>query len=129
MEDKIYIRFNNPIPGNSAAPDGPVKKAIKNNIVKTLTTIIPRANPDFEHLLDQVEFWKIEYNKRENATWREIGFNKDEISIVAMPLVDNYGFWTDNHLTLDDYDRFDPTPITKDVFEKDWTEFERNMKK
>ena len=125
MDEKVYIKFNDP-KGEPSTPPGRLKRTIENPVVKILTTIIPKANPDFEHLLHKVDYWKIEYNKTENATWREIGFDKDGVSIVAMPLGDNYGFWTDNDLTLDDYESFDPTPITKDEFDNDWTNFEES---
>ena len=129
MDDKIYIKFADPKPENPQPPDGPVKKAVKYAIIKILTTIIPKANPDFDHLLDTVDFWKIEFDKKENCTWREIGFDKDGVSIVAMPLGKNYGYWTDNHLTLEDYEHFNPAPITANEFDSDWTEFEKKNEK
>ena len=129
MDDKIYIRFEGPKPEKPLPLDSPVKKAVKNAIIKILTTIIPKANPDFEDLLDNVAYWKIEFNKEENWTWREIGFDQNGDSIVAMPLGNNYGFWTDNHLTLEDYKNFSPTIIEANEFEKDWTELEMKNKK
>lgn len=128
MDDKVYIKLKNP-KGEPSPPSGLLKRTIVNAVVKIVTTIISKANPDFEHLLDKVDYWKIEFNKTENATWREIGFDKDGVSIVAMPLGDNYGFWTDNQLTLDDYESFDPKLITKDEFDNDWTVFEKGIKK
>jgi hypothetical protein len=129
MNDNVYIRFDDPKPEKPLPLDGPVKKAVKNAIIKMLTTIIPKANPGFEDLLDNVEYWKIEFNKEENWTWREIGFDKNGNSIVAMPLGNNYGYWSDSHLTLDDYEHFNPTTITADEFENDWTEFEKKNEK
>jgi hypothetical protein len=128
MDDKVYIKFNDP-KGEPSPQQGRLKRTIENAAVKILTTIIPKANPDFEHLLDKVDYWKIEFSKTQNATWREIGFAKDGVSIVAMPFEDNYGFWTDNQLTLDDYETFDPTLITKDEFDNDWTDFEKKNEK
>jgi hypothetical protein len=125
MENKVYIRFDDPKSDIELPSESLFTKAIKNVIVKILTTIIPKANPDFEDLLDNVDYWKIEFNKEENWTKREIGFDKKGNSIVAMPLGKNYGFWSDNHLTLDDYEHFNPTIITSEEFDNDWTEFEK----
>ncbi len=124
MDDKVYIKFKDP-KGESSRPSGQLKGTVEKAMVKILTEIIPKANPDFEHRLEEVDSWKIEYNKTDNTTWREIGFDKDGNPIVAMPLGDNYGFWTDNQLTMDDYRNFDPTPITEDEFNYDWTEFQK----
>lgn len=63
-----------------------------------------------------------------NTTWREIGFDKNGISIVAMPFENNYGFWVDNNLTLKNYAKFNPKKIMADEFLKDWVEFENKMK-
>ncbi len=116
MDHKIYIRFDAPKPEKSLPSNGPLKKVVKNTFTKILTMLIPKANPDFEHLLNQVDFWKIEFDKIENLIWREIGFDKDGVSIVAMPLGKNYGYWVDNHLTLDDYRHFDSTNISVEEF-------------
>ena len=124
MDEFVYIRFKKP-KGVSPPQSGQLIRTIENAVVKILSTIIPKANPDFEHLLEKVDYWKIEFNNDENVTWREIGFDKDGVSIVAMPLAKNYGYWTDNHLTLSDYENFDSTPLTVDEFKNDWTEFEK----
>ncbi|MBC6993506.1 hypothetical protein QWY85_16235 [Neolewinella lacunae] len=128
MNDKVYIKIDAP-KGKPSPPPERLKRTMENAVVKILTTIIPKANPDFEHLLDKVDHWKIEFDKTENAAWREIGFDKDGVSIVAMPLGDNYGFWTDNQLTMDDYENFDPKLITKEEFDSDWTDFEKKNQK
>ncbi|MTI29650.1 hypothetical protein [Xanthovirga aplysinae] len=128
MEDRIYISFNNPKKKTSTHPK-PFQKIIENAVVKIISTIIPIANPDFDQILEKVDFWKIEFNKKKNATWREIGFDKKGNSIVAMPLGNNYGYWTDNQLALEDYKNFNPTTITSDEFEKDWKNFVRRIEK
>src|SRR5690606_18438876 len=107
-------------------PSKGLKKVIESTVVKIISTIIPKANPDFEHLLHKVDYWEIEYNKKENTTWREIGFDKFGNPIAIMPFGDNYGFWTDNQLTLDDYQDFEPITITADEFEKNCTAFEKS---
>ncbi len=43
-----------------------------------------------------------------------------------MPWRRNYGYWIDNNLLLKDFQLlFDSVEITKDEFEKLWTQFER----
>lgn len=124
MNDKLYIKFDNPKKESSPQTER-LKKRVENIVTKVVSTIIPKANPDFEHLIEKVDYWKIEYNTKENATWREIGFDKNGNSILAMPFGNNYGFWVDNQLTLDDYQSFNPTLINADDFENDWIDFEK----
>ncbi len=83
-----------------------------------ISAIIPRANPDFENSIEKVDFWKIEFNSIKNYTEKEIGFNNNGELIVAMPMGNNYGYWTDNNLTLEEIKhlilvRFQVTNLTK----------------
>tara|TARA_R110001592_G_scaffold9723_2_gene51440 strand:+ start:2491 stop:2814 length:324 start_codon:yes stop_codon:yes gene_type:complete len=107
MEEFNYIKFKHP-------KSEPVTESsrFENAVVEILSTILPKANPDFDKLIDQVDYWLVEYNRTENAVWREIGFDKNDQSIVAMPLGKNYGYWTDNNLTLDDFEAFGVTAIS-----------------
>ena len=123
MEKRVYIRFDDPRPAVPLPPDGAVKKAVKSIILKILARIIPKSNPDFEELIDQVAYWKVEFDTQERQTCREIGFDKDGNSIVAMPLGNNYGYWTDNHLALEDYAHFKNVNISTEEFMNDWNEF------
>ena len=124
MDEFNYIKFKYP-------KSEPVAESsrFENAVVKILSTILPKANPDFDKLIDKVDYWLVEYNRTENAAWREIGFDKNDHSIVAMPLGKNYGYWTDNNLTFDDFETFGVTAITKDKFENEWTEFEKRKEK
>ena len=124
MDEFIYIKFKGP-------KSEPVAESnrIENAVVKILSTILPKANPDFDKLIDQVDYWLVEYNRTENAALREIGFDKNGHSIVAMPLGKNYGYWTDNNLTLVDFEAFGVTAIAQDEFENEWTEFEKRKEK
>lgn len=124
MNDRIYFRVENPKEPKHLK-DGPAKRLMKNVITKILTSVLPKANPDFDHLIDSVEYWKIEFDTRENVAWKEIGFDIDDRSIVAMPFGNNYGFWCDSQLTLEDYENLNSTPISPEEFENDWTEFRR----
>jgi hypothetical protein len=123
MGDRMYIQFADPKGKPSAAP-GRLQSMIDNVVEvfgKALKAIIPKANPDFDNLIVQkVECWKVEFDLENNETSREIGLDSDGNPIVAMPLGNNYGLWTDNNLTLEDYESFNPTRITAGNFEKDW---------
>ncbi|WP_430466804.1 hypothetical protein [Winogradskyella ouciana] len=128
MENKIYIEFEHP-KGSSFPESNKFQKLIENTLDKILTAILPNGNPDFDHLIEEVKFWRVEYDVNENTTWREIGLDKNRKPIVAMPLAENYGFWTDNNLELDDYKNFDPQPIDSAEFQLDWNNFKAKMKK
>lgn len=127
MTDKIYIKFESPILNDSQTKDNAILKILKNAIIKVISLIIPKANPDFEELLDSVKYWKVEYDIKEDATWREIGFDINGTPIVAMPLGNNYGYWIDNNLKLDDYMKMKSTEIEKSQFEHDWNTFEEKF--
>jgi hypothetical protein len=119
-----YIKFKDP-KSESVSEPSRFEKAI----FKILSTILPNANPDFENLIEQVDSWIVEYNLTENAAWREIGFNKNGHSIVAMPFGNNFGYWIDNHLKLEDFEAFGIIEISQDYFINEWTEFKRKIKK
>ena len=124
--ENIYIRFD--APRKEFTPKSGLQRKIENAVIKIFTALIPKANPDFENLLPKVVYWKVEYSISEDASMREIGFDKNETSIVAMPLGKNYGFWTDNHLTIEDYEHFSPTRISAEEFNADWDRFEKKEK-
>ncbi|WP_297694691.1 hypothetical protein [uncultured Eudoraea sp.] len=106
MSEKVYIKFELP-KGKSFPEPSKLQKVIENAVSKILTAVIPKGNPDFDDIIQEVDFWKIEYDMAEQVVWREIGFDKNGNSIVAMPFEENYGFWADNNLTLEDFERFD----------------------
>lgn len=120
MEEFCYLEFPFHI---NEGEESKKKSLTKNLIVKILGFVLPKANPDFEDLYDNVKKWKIEFNISKNYTERELGFDKNENLIVIAPYKSNYGFWTDNNLTLDDYKNFKPTKITKEEFDNDWISF------
>ena len=82
---------------------------------------IPRANPDFDEIYNQVNTWCIEYDEKNDYTNREVGLDKNGGVIVKAPYKINLGFWVDNDLTLKDYaDRFHVRYIDNETFEKLW---------
>jgi len=101
----------------------------KGFLVKALMALlffIPRANPDFEKLYNNVRLWWIEVDDKSGTPEREIGFDENNIPIVAAPFHDNYGLWTDSPVTFQDnnYDL-----IKSEDFEKVWNQFEINWNK
>ena len=121
MNEFCYLEFD--LIYNNREEKSKLKSIIENSIIKILGFIFPKANPDFESLYDNVKKWKIEFNISKTYTERELGFDKDGNLIVITPYKRNYGFWTDNTLSLDDYNYFEPLKITKEEFDKDWSSF------
>ena len=72
---------------------------------KFLSTIIPKANPDFENQIQNINIWLIEFDEN-GITEREIGLDKDEKTVMIMPWKDNYGYWTDNNFKLQDFKKW-----------------------
>jgi hypothetical protein len=122
MDEYTYIKINN-IKNETSTSSNGLKKIIEDSVIKILSTFIPKANPDFEHIIYNVSYWKIEFHNQEKAVWREIGFDKNDQLIVAMPDKRNYGFWSDNNLTLKDFKNLGSSIIEQEEFEKDWIDF------
>ena len=85
-----------------------------------LTKFIPKGMPDFENKIDEVKYWLVECDN-EGVPAREIGLDKERQVILKMPFKDNYGYWTDNNLILDDFkEHFIVSEISKEAFEQMW---------
>lgn len=103
----------------------------KSNLLRTLlgkflSTIIPKANPDFENEIDKINTWLIEFYE-EGIPKREIGLDKDGKVVMIMPWKDNYGYWTDNNLNLTDFmNSFTYSEIENEYFEHRWNNFAEN---
>ena len=81
------------------------------------------ANRDFDKVIDNVAEWVLEINNDDNKPNREIGIDKDGQTILIMPLLGNYGYWTDNDIT--DYFKkyFKAVDIDRNDFETRWNAF------
>lgn len=120
---KTYIQFEILKNKNQSSKDGLVKSTFINIITGILTKIIPKANPDFEEKIDAVETWLVECDTETGIPEREIGLDKESKVIVKMPFKENYGYWTDNNLLLNDFNKnFVVSEINKETFEKNWAE-------
>ena len=109
-----YIKTNLGI-GPSAG-----EKLWKKRFIKFLSHIIPKANPDFEHLYQNVRMWWLEIEAK-NIPQRELGFDEKGNVIVAAPISNNYGFWTDGGGQIESENM---TLISRDEFVKAWDSFE-----
>ncbi len=88
---------------------------------------IPKANPDYDSLIDDVAEWQLEIDPGNNLPTREIGKDMNGEIILIMPWRDNYGYWTDNTITLDYFkEHFMATPIDKADFDYNWDLFAKN---
>ena len=126
MKTTTYIQFKVPKREHNSEPDGIVKRNLKKAIIGILSSIIPKANPDFEEKIDLVETWIVELDKETGIPEREIGMDKNGEIIVKMPFNDNYGYWTDNNLKLEDFkSHFETSEIGQNTFENYWSLFEK----
>jgi hypothetical protein len=122
--ETVYIQFEAPGGAANAKKENSFKDSIKNLTIGTLTKLVPEANPDFDRKIGSVRHWLIECERVSGIPLREIGVDEHERVIVKMPFGDNYGYWTDNNLLLNDFrERFSASVITKEVFEQQWASF------
>lgn len=77
-------------------------KTVENSLTKILTTIIPKANPDFDDKIQNVRQWILEVDEDEGTPEREIGLDDKGNVMMIMPWKDNYGFWTDSSVQVDE---------------------------
>src|SRR5690606_24264495 len=90
-------------------------------IFSFLKLIVPKANPDFDDRISIAAYWLLEFEDEHSTPEREIGLNSNEDVIMKMPYRDNYGYWVDNNLTFDDFQKtFESVEITKEYFDEKW---------
>ncbi|MBM3783514.1 MAG: hypothetical protein FJW30_04090 [Acidobacteria bacterium] len=88
--------------------------------LRVLKKVVPLANPDFENHYQHVCKWWVEVDDS-GAPQRELGFDVQNIPIVAGPIGRNFGFWTDSNM------KFVPDEhagISRQEFESMWANFE-----
>lgn len=89
-------------------------------LLKIVTVFIPKANPDFDNLIDLADCWLIEFDENGNPT-REIGISTTRNILIKMPNERNFGYWTDNNLNIEDFkNNFINRAITQEEFEENW---------
>lgn len=92
------------------------------HLVKLLTHLVPKANPTLEENLDYVKEWYIEFDDVEEYTNREVGVAENGMVVFKAPFEENWGYWCDNDMTMDDYRNLNIHAISKEAFEKLWNE-------
>jgi hypothetical protein len=119
--ETTYIQFEVPKNEKQTATDGKVKKSLKKAVIGILTSVILKANPDYDKEIDKVKSWLIELETETGIPKREIGLNNLGEPILKMPYKNNYGYWTDNNLLLGDFKKhFQVGEIDKATFETKW---------
>jgi len=118
----IYIQFETPKCDKQTSKESLLKKTF----VNILTKILPKANPDFEDKINEVKWWLVEFDRENGKPKREIGMDKEGRVILKMPFKDNYGFWIDSNLSLNDIKNFCiVSEISKKSFEYNWELFDK----
>ena len=112
-----YISFAMPV---DKAVD--VKESFSANIItRFISLFLPKANPDFSSRIDDVAQWLLEFVEDLPTPNREIGLDVNGKVILKMPFRKNYGYWTDNNLTLSEFrERFKVADISQENFEMLW---------
>ena len=96
----IYIKFEAPNVAQLTQANRGLKRSLKLFFTKLLSTVLPKANPDFDHKIAGVRYWLVELDFATGIPQREIGLDKNAQVLLKMPFEDNYGYWTDNNLLL-----------------------------
>ncbi len=123
--ETAYIQFQAPKSDIKTEIESSLKRLIKNFTTKLLTKVFRVANPDFDNKIDDVEYWLVECDKVSGIPQREIGLDQQGRVIMKMPFKDNYGYWTDNNLLLENFkEHFKVSDITKEAFEQQWILFD-----
>ena len=91
-------------------------------IDRLLSHFVPMANPTLEENLDYVKEWYLEYDDVEEYTNREVGVAENGLVVFKAPFEENWGYWCDNDMTMDDYRNLNIHSISKEAFEKLWNE-------
>ena len=123
MTDFQYIKFK-------FTPSTPEAKKKNNRTTKILGAIlffIPKGNPEYDEIIGDVAEWQLEIDTSDNLPNREIGKDINGKIILIMPWRDNYGYWTDNNITIDYFkEHFKATNMDKLEFDKNWDAFAKN---
>ena len=127
MEKHIYIKFEAPDVAQLAKANRGVGKRLERFVATLLSTVLPKANPDFDHKIGDVKYWLVELDIATGIPQREIGLDKNAQVLLKMPFEDNNGYWTDNNLILTDFEAcFNTSKIDKIAFIKYWEAFSSN---
>jgi hypothetical protein len=120
LTENIYIKFA----WTPVTPEVKKKKRWQFKLLSTILFFIPKANPEYQDLIDDVAEWQLEIDPSDNLPIREIAKDLNDKTIFIMPWRNNYGYWTDNDITLDYFkNQFKAVDINKAEFNQNWDEF------
>jgi len=120
MQNYTYIKF---VDDSSGVKPNKIDR-LKIKLVSTILFFIPKANPDYDGKIGDVLEWQLEIEEKSKLPIREIGIDRSGKVLMIMPWQRNYGYWTDNSLTLELFiSLFKATSISKDEFEENWEKF------
>jgi predicted RNA-binding Zn-ribbon protein involved in translation (DUF1610 family) len=91
--------------------------------MRLLMVVIPKGNPDFEDRYEHVTNWWLEVGD-DSLVHREIGFDAAGHALVAAPLGNNHGIFTD----LDGAPASLGDLVELGEFERLWAEFHRDWR-
>ena len=74
---------------------------------KIIRAVLPAANPDTEPLFAKVRLWWIEIDDA-GTPQRELGFGATKEVLVASPLGENMGYWTDSPMEFTAEGEYEP---------------------
>ncbi len=102
------------------------KEFVVSSVIGFVKKILPEGNPDYDDSIDNVKTWLVEIDEETNFPNREIGIDTSKNVIMIMPDERNYGYWTDNNLQLEDFEKhFATEKIGNEMFDHLWKEFEK----
>jgi hypothetical protein len=98
---------------------------MENTLTKLLSSMLPKANPDFDGKIQDVRQWILEVDDEEGTPDREIGLDDNGNVLMIMPWRNNYGFWTDSNVRVDELAKSHKMNfVDRQEFEKLWSEFD-----
>ncbi|WP_457424012.1 hypothetical protein [Roseateles sp. P5_E7] len=103
----------------SLGTDWPRKEQAVPIWFRALKRVVPVANPDIESLFPQVRCWWLEVDDA-GVPQREVGLDATGTVVVAAPVDENMGFWTDSSMTFPPSEQ---NTVSLDDFESAWRAF------
>jgi len=120
MSECIYIKFSD----TPATPEERKEFRRMSRIMYAIFFFIPKANPEYEHLINDVAEWLLEIDSADNLPIREVAKDSNGKTLFIMPWRRDYGFYTDNTMKLDFFiEHHQAIVIDKTEFDKNWNEF------
>lgn len=117
MQNHTYIKF---VDDSSGVKPNKIDR-LKIKLISTILFLIPKANPDYDGKIDDALEWQLEIEEESKLPIREIGIDRNGKVLMIMPWQRNYGYWTDNSMTLELFiSQFKATSISKDESEENW---------